>query len=277
METTMSKSNIRYIVDDVEKSIEIYTDLLGFEVQMHPAPGFAALRRDNLRLFLNKPGAGGAGQAMPDGQLPEPGGWNRIQISTDDLESFYSELNDKGASFRNEIVEGKGGKQVLLQDPSGNLIELFESTQKASVQPIPEGYHTITPFLLTDNAENLIEFIKEAFNGEVEYLMKSGDGKIRFSTVRIGDSLAMISSGTEKDKPMPCMLHLYVKDVDSVYEQAVRAGGESLREPAYEFYGDRLAAIKDDWDNQWWIATHIENVSEEEMEKRQNEFREQQG
>lgn len=270
----MNKSNVRYIVDDVETAITFYTDLLGFEVQMHPAPGFAALERNNLRLLLNQPGAGGAGQAMPDGQVPKPGGWNRIHINTDDLESLYSELKDKGASFRNNIVEGKGGKQVLLQDPSGNLIELFESTRKKAVQPIPEGYHTITPFLLADNAEKLIEFIKEAFNGEVEYMMKSEDGKIRHSTVRIGDSLVMVASGTEGYKPKSCMLHLYVEDVDSVYEQAVRAGGESLREPVDEFYGDRSAGIKDDWKNQWWIATHIEDVSEEDMEKRAKEFRE---
>lgn len=273
----MSKSNVRYIVEDVETAIAFYTDLLGFKVQMHPAPGFAALERDNIRLFLNKPGAGGAGQAMPDGSLPKPGGWNRIQINTDNLESFYSELKDKGASFRNNIVEGKGGKQVLLQDPSGNLIELFESTRKKEVKPIPEGYHTITPFLLTDNAEELIEFIKGAFNGEVEDLTKSRNGKIRFATVKIGDSLVMISSGTENDIPKPCILHLYVEDMDSVYEQAVSAGGESLREPANEFYGDRLAAIKDDWGNQWWIATHIEDISGEEMEKRKKEFRKEQG
>lgn len=272
----MSKSNVRYIVDDVEAAIKFYTDLLGFEVQMHPVPGFAALKKDDLRLFLNQPGAGGAGQAMPDGTLPKPGGWNRIQLMTDDLASLHSELKDKRASFRNDIVEGKGGKQVLLQDPSGNLIELFESTRKKPVEPIPQGYHTITPFLLADNAEKLIDFIKKAFSGEVEYLMKSEDGKIRHSTVRIGDSLIMVSSGTKRYKPMPCMLHLYVEDVDSVYKQAVRAGGKSLREPTDEFYGDRSAGIKDDWDNQWWIATHIEDVSEEVIEKREKEFRKQQ-
>lgn len=122
----MVKANIRYIVNDVESSIDFYTNFLGFKVKMHPAPGFAALENDELRLSLNQPGAGSAGQKMPDGQSPEPGGWNRIQLMVDDLESLYSDLKKKGASFRNEIIEGKGGKQVLLQDSSGNLIELFE-------------------------------------------------------------------------------------------------------------------------------------------------------
>ncbi len=122
--------SIRYIVNDVDKSITFYKEFLNFEVKMHPAPGFAALTRGNLQLFLNQPGVGGAGQEMPDGQMPAPGGWNRIQIATDDLESFYSELNKKGARFRNEIVSGQGGKQVLLQDPSGNLVELFEPKQQ---------------------------------------------------------------------------------------------------------------------------------------------------
>jgi predicted enzyme related to lactoylglutathione lyase len=121
--------SFRYIVNDVDKAISFYKEFLDFEVDMHPAPGFAALTRGNLQLYLNQPGVGGAGQQMPDGQLPEPGGWNRIQILVDNLESVYSTLSKKGAKFRNEIVNGQGGKQILLQDPSGNLIELFEPKQ----------------------------------------------------------------------------------------------------------------------------------------------------
>ena len=121
--------SFRYIVNDVDKAIFFYKEFLDFEVDMNPAPGFAALTRGNLQLYLNQPGVGGAGQQMPDGQLPEPGGWNRIQILVDNLESVYSTLSKKGAKFRNEIVNGQGGKQILLQDPSGNLIELFEPKQ----------------------------------------------------------------------------------------------------------------------------------------------------
>ena len=122
----MSNVSVRYIVNDVDSAIPFYTEMLGFKVEMHPAPGFAALSRGDLRLLLNRPGAGGAGQAMPDGQMPAPGGWNRIQVEVEDLASSVKRLKDVGCRFRNEIVEGQGGKQVLVEDPSGNPIELFE-------------------------------------------------------------------------------------------------------------------------------------------------------
>lgn len=270
----MANVNIRYIVDDVESAIEFYSSLLGFKVKMHPpSSGFAALENDGLYLFLNQPGAGSAGKAMQDGQVPEPGGWNRIQLKVDDLESIYKELKNNGASFRNSITEGKGGRQVLLEDPSGNMVELFEPANQP-VQPVPEGYHTITPFLLARNAPGLIDFIKKAFSGKVTFMMKSDDDKIRHSTVKIGDSLVMISSGIQSSEPMPCMLHVYVEDVDSVYKQALEAGGTSLREPEDQFYGDRSAGIEDEWKNQWWIATHIKDISDDEMKNRETGFRE---
>lgn len=122
----MNTVSIRYIVDDVDAAVDFYTAHLDFDVLMHPAPGFAALERGNLRLLLNAPGAGGAGQAMPDGRMPEPGGWNRIQLDVDDLAATIERLEEKGVGFRNEIVSGKGGKQILLDDPAGNPVELFE-------------------------------------------------------------------------------------------------------------------------------------------------------
>jgi catechol 2,3-dioxygenase-like lactoylglutathione lyase family enzyme len=122
----MSPVSVRYIVADVPAAVDFYTNLLDFQPVMPPGPGFAALSRGDLRLLLNQPGAGGAGQAMPDETLPQPGGWNRIQLEVDDLETSVSELNAAGACFRNEIVAGRGGKQILLEDSSGNLIELFE-------------------------------------------------------------------------------------------------------------------------------------------------------
>lgn len=122
----MSKVSVRYIVADVDEAISFYTEHLGFQVDMHPAPGFAAISRGDLQLFLNRPGAGGAGQAMPDGRVPEPGGWNRIQIEVEDLEATVEKLKAAGAKFRNEIVIGNGGNQILLNDPSGNPIELFQ-------------------------------------------------------------------------------------------------------------------------------------------------------
>ena len=125
----MSNISVRYIVDDVDAAIAFYTQHLGFEVVMHPAPGFAALKHGNLRLLLNAPGAGGAGAAMPDGSRPEPGGWNRFQMQVEDLRAMVERLRKDGVAFRSEIIEGNGGRQILAEDPSGNTIELFESTR----------------------------------------------------------------------------------------------------------------------------------------------------
>ena len=118
--------SVRYITDDVGVAVDFYAERLGFDVEMHPGPGFAVLSRGDLRLLLNQPGAGGAGQPTPDGSHPEPGGWNRIQIEVSDLEREVEALRAAGASFRNDVVEGRGGSQILLEDPSGNPIELFE-------------------------------------------------------------------------------------------------------------------------------------------------------
>jgi catechol 2,3-dioxygenase-like lactoylglutathione lyase family enzyme len=122
----MTTVSVRYITDDVDGAVDFYAERLGFNVEMRPGPGFAMLSRGDLRLLLNRPGAGGAGQPMPDGRTPEPGGWNRIQIEVSDLEREVKALREAGASFRNDIVTGQGSSQILLEDPSGNPIELFQ-------------------------------------------------------------------------------------------------------------------------------------------------------
>ena len=120
-------ATVRYIVNDVDAAIAFYCGHLGFTEVMHPAPAFAMLARDDLRLTLSAPGGGpGGGQAMPDGTLPEPGGWNRFSLEVSDLEGMVAGLRDAGVTFRNEILTGVGGKQILVDDPSGNPIELFE-------------------------------------------------------------------------------------------------------------------------------------------------------
>ncbi len=123
----MSAVSVRYIVDDLDAAIDFYRDDLGFEVVMQPAPTFAMLTRGDLRLLLSVPsGRGGGGQAMPDGRRPEPGGWNRFQLEVDDLHAEVDRLRAAGADFRSDILEGIGGDQILLEDPSGNAIELFQ-------------------------------------------------------------------------------------------------------------------------------------------------------
>lgn len=127
----MASVRVRYIVDDVDAAIAFYCGHLGFREQMHPAPTFAMLSRGELSLLLSAPsGAGGGGQAMPDGTRPEPGGWNRFTLEVAELEEFVGALRGAGARFRNEIVSGMGGRQILLEDPSGNPIELFEPTRE---------------------------------------------------------------------------------------------------------------------------------------------------
>ena len=127
----MATVSVRYIVDDVDAAIAFYCQHLGFSVELHPAPGFASLSRGDLRLLLNAPtGPGGAAQPMPDGRKPEPGGWNRIQLQVADLAKEVETLRNAGVHFRNDIVTGQGGKQILLDDPAGNPIELFEPPRK---------------------------------------------------------------------------------------------------------------------------------------------------
>jgi catechol 2,3-dioxygenase-like lactoylglutathione lyase family enzyme len=120
---------VRYIVSDVKACVTFYVELLGFEIVMNPPSGFAMLSRGNLRLLLNEPGAGGAGQSMPDGRVPEPGGWNRMQLQTRDINAAINQLKSKKAEFRNDVVVGNAGKQILLLDPSGNLIEIIEPSR----------------------------------------------------------------------------------------------------------------------------------------------------
>jgi catechol 2,3-dioxygenase-like lactoylglutathione lyase family enzyme len=133
----MATVSVRYIVNDVDASIQFYCEQLGFDEVMHPAPTFAMLSRGDLRLVLSAPlGGPGGGQAMPDGRVPEPGGWNRFQLEVSDLDTMVATLRAQGAHFRNDVLNGVGGKQILLEDPSGNPVELFEPTRReASLAP----------------------------------------------------------------------------------------------------------------------------------------------
>ena len=117
--------NVRYMVDDVDEAIAFYSKLLGFELLTSAAPAFADVKRGNLRLLLAGP-ASSAGRPMPDGRKPGPGGWNRIHFIVDDIDADVNRLRAAGATFRNDIVTGPGGKQILLEDPSGNVVELFQ-------------------------------------------------------------------------------------------------------------------------------------------------------
>ena len=140
------------------------------------------------------------------------------------------------------------------------------------VKSIPDGYHTVTPFLLVKEASKVIEFLKKAFGAVESSRHTLPDGSIMHAEIRIGDSNVMLAEASAKWPAMPSMLYLYVQDVDSIYKKAVQAGGKSLREPTNEFYGDRSAGVMDASGNQWWIATHVEDVPAEDMMKRQEKW-----
>lgn len=136
----MATVSVRYIVHDVDAAIRFYCGELGFEEVMHPAPAFAMLSHGDLRLVLSAPGGGpGGGAAMPDGTVPEPGGWNRFSLEVPDIEATVERLRTAGVRFRNDIVTGVGGKQILVEDPSGNPVELFEPIRDEARLDRPAG------------------------------------------------------------------------------------------------------------------------------------------
>lgn len=140
------------------------------------------------------------------------------------------------------------------------------------VQPIPEGYRSVTPYLIVDGAASLLDFVKEAFGAEERIRMPGPNGTIGHAEVTIGDSVIMLADGGEQWPARPGAIHLYVEDCDATYRRAMAAGAASVREPRNEFYGDRMSGVTDPVGNQWWIATHVEDVTPEEMAKRSAEL-----
>lgn len=136
------------------------------------------------------------------------------------------------------------------------------------VKPVPQGHHTVTPYLVVSGVGKLIEFAKQAFGAKEVFLFKGPDGTVQHAEVKIGDSIVMMGEGGPGGKQFPGMLHLYMEDVDAVYRRAIEAGAKSIREPADQPQGDRMGGVEDQFGNQWWIATHIEDVTPEEMERR---------
>ena len=141
-------------------------------------------------------------------------------------------------------------------------------TVTSKVKPIPDGYHSLTPVVVVDGAPRLIDFLKQVFDAEEEEVYKAPDGRVIHAELRIGDSVLMISDSNPEFPALPTMITVYTVDVDAAYKRALKAGATSLREPANQFYGDRSAGVKDAHGNQWWIHTHVEDVSQEELEKR---------
>jgi PhnB protein len=137
-----------------------------------------------------------------------------------------------------------------------------------AVKPVPEGYQTVTPYLTATDAAGVFEFIKKAFGAREHYVMRGSNGEIRHGDLIVGNSHVMLGQAGDHWKPMPAQLYLYVPDCDAVYRQALAAGATPVQEPKTQFYGDRHGCVKDAWGNLWWAASHVEDVSEEEIERR---------
>ncbi len=135
------------------------------------------------------------------------------------------------------------------------------------VKAVPEGYHTVSPYIVVSGVDKLIDFAKQVFDATEVFVSKRPDGSVQHAEIKIGDSIIMLGEGQDIKK-FPAMLHLYLEDADAVYQRALHAGAKSLREPTDQPYGDRSGGVEDAFGNQWWISTHIEDVTSEEMERR---------
>jgi len=141
-------------------------------------------------------------------------------------------------------------------------------TPTTKVKPVPEGYHTVSPYIVVPGIAKLIDFAKQAFGATELFSHKRPDGTVMHAEIKIGDSIIMMGEGQGGGKNFPAMLHLYMEDVDALYRRAIQAGAKSVREPTDQFYGDRSGGVEDAFGNQWWISTHIEDVTSEELERR---------
>jgi PhnB protein len=145
-----------------------------------------------------------------------------------------------------------------------------------AVKPIPDGYHTVTPYITVDNPGAVIDFLKKAFDAQETFAMRDDKGNVQHAEVKVGNSMVMLGGAHDQYKARPGNFYLYVENVDAAYKKAVTAGGKSIGEPANQFYGDRHGGVTDPEGNNWWIATHIEDVPPEELDRRAREFHEKQ-
>jgi len=141
-----------------------------------------------------------------------------------------------------------------------------------AVKPIPDGYHTVTPYITVDNPGAVIDFLTKAFDAKQTYAMRDDQGNVRHAEVKVGTSMVMLGGSHDQYKARPGNFYLYVEDCDAAYKKALAAGGTSLSEPQTQFYGDRHGGVTDSQGNNWWVATHVEDVSPEELDRRAKEF-----
>ncbi|MFN2563679.1 MAG: VOC family protein [Gemmatimonadaceae bacterium] len=163
------------------------------------------------------------------------------------------------------MLFGSLGVAGYVADAARGRARRSSANTGGAVRPIPDGYHTVTPYLVVRDAPRLIEFLQQAFGATERMRAPRPDGTVMHAEVEIGDSRVMIADASDSAPPMPACIHLYVVDTDALYHLALQAGATSLREPTNQFYGDRMAGVQDPVGNQWWIATHVEDVPPVEL------------
>jgi PhnB protein len=156
---------------------------------------------------------------------------------------------------------------ILFQISVNNKISAMEKTNK-SVRAVPEGFHTVTPYVVSENATKFMEFIEKSLGGKITFVQKQEDQKVMHATVQIGDSLIMVCDAMESHPAQPVILYLYVEDPDALFKKATEGKATVVQEMEDQFYGDRVGAIKDEWGNVWWIGKHVEDVEEKELDRR---------
>jgi PhnB protein len=198
----------------------------------------------------------------------------RMQSSVRDVDAVVRRAAAAGAKVLQPPTDQPyGERNAKLEDPFGHVWIFSTPLGKPAVKPIPDGQRTVTPYLIVRGASKLVEFLQKAFGAREKFRFNAPDGTIGHAELWIGDSIVMMADAGGPWKPMQANINLAVEDCDATYRRAMEAGGKSLREPATQFYGDRSAGVEDPCGNYWWISTHVEDVSEEEMARRAKEHR----
>ncbi|HEY7114827.1 MAG TPA: VOC family protein [Thermoanaerobaculia bacterium] len=192
----------------------------------------------------------------------------RLLVETRDVDAVAKRASAGGAKILQPPTDQPyGERNAKLEDPFGHVWIFSSPVGKPKVQPVPEGLHTVTPYLIVQGAAKLLTFLQKSFGAREKYKFADGD-RIHHAEVWIGDSVVMLADANDQWGPMRTNINLAVEDCDAMYKAAIAAGGKSLREPATQFYGDRTGGVEDPFGNHWWMSTHVEDVSPEEIERR---------
>lgn len=257
------------IVKGAAAAIDFYERVFGAVEKMRMEDGarigHAELRIGKSAIML--------ADAYPENRLLGPrelgGSPVRLLVETRDVDAVAARAAAAGAKVLQPPTDQPyGERNTKLEDPFGHVWIFSAPIGKRAVKAVPDGVHTVTPYLLVKGAAKLMTFLEKAFRAREKYKLADETGRIHHAEMWIGDSVVMLSDGSDEWGPTRTNINLAVEDCDAMYKSAMAAGGKSLREPATQFYGDRSAGVEDPFGNHWWMSTHVEDVSPEEIERR---------